>query len=54
MQLGILLGLMAGVAGIAMFNIPALIDRICLVGMTLLVFQLAGATLASVLGRPAL
>ncbi len=52
MQAGILLGLAVGLAAVDYLNLHSLIEQVCAVGALVMVFQLAGATMASLLAGP--
>ncbi len=53
---GMLAGLVAGVGvgiwGVFYFAVASLIDQLCVVSSSLLVFQLLGGTIAAAMGKP--
>ncbi|MBQ61133.1 MAG: hypothetical protein QF849_17905 [Pseudomonadales bacterium] len=51
MMVGLLVGLVLGVAAIFYLEINSLLDQVCLVGISLLSFQLFGSTLGSAIGK---
>ncbi len=52
MIIGMVVGVAVGVLGTQYFNITLLLDRVCLVASSVLIFQLFGATITAALGKP--
>lgn len=52
MYLGMLFGIVFGVAAIAYLEVTPLLNRFCLIGVALLAGQLFGATVGAAAGKP--
>ncbi len=51
MLAGMIFGILLGISTVYYFQVEALLDQVCIVGISLLAFQLFGGTMGSTIGK---
>ena len=51
MIVGMIMGFVMGVAGVFYFHLGTLLEQVCMIGISVMLFQLFGATVGAAVGK---